>query len=50
VVFLVDGVPVAKVGHPHEFRWPAEKGPHVVEAALARRAVVSRKIRIVVED
>lgn len=50
VVFLVDGVPVAKVGYPHEFRWPAEKGTHVVAAALARRGAVSREVRIVVGD
>ncbi|HSM92485.1 MAG TPA: penicillin-binding protein 1C [Anaeromyxobacteraceae bacterium] len=50
VVFLVDGVPVAKVGYPHEFRWPAEKGSHVVAAALARRPAVSREVRIVVGD
>ena len=50
VVFLVDGVPVAKVGYPHEFRWPASKGAHVVSAALARRPVVSRVVRIVVGD
>jgi len=50
VVFLVDGVPVAKVGYPHEFRWPAEKGTHLVTAALARRPEVSRPVRIVVGD
>jgi penicillin-binding protein 1C len=50
VVFLVDGVPVAKVGYPHEFRWPAAKGSHVVTAALARRPAVSREVRIVVGD
>ena len=50
VVFTVDGVPVAKVGYPHEFRWPAEKGTHVVAAALARRPGVSREVRIVVGD
>ncbi len=50
VVFLVDGVPVAKVGYPHEFRWPAEKGTHVVTAALARRGTLSGEVRIVVGD
>jgi penicillin-binding protein 1C len=50
VVFLVDGVPVAKVGYPHEFRWPASKGSHVVAAALARRPLVSGEVRIVVGD
>jgi penicillin-binding protein 1C len=50
VVFLVDGVPVAKVRYPHEFRWPAEKGPHVVTAALPRRGTESREVRIVVGD
>jgi len=50
VVFTVDGVPVAEVGYPHEFRWPAEKGTHVVAAALARRGAVSPGVRIVVGD
>jgi penicillin-binding protein 1C len=50
VVFLVDGVPVAKVAYPHVFRWPAERGTHVVSAALARRRAESRSVRIVVAD
>jgi penicillin-binding protein 1C len=50
LVFLVDGVPVAKVAYPHEFRWPAERGAHVITAALARRPGVSREVRIVVGD
>jgi len=50
VTFLVDGVPVATVGYPHEFRWPAARGAHVVSAALARRPAESRPVRIVVSD
>jgi membrane carboxypeptidase/penicillin-binding protein PbpC len=50
VVFLVDGVPVAKVSWPHEFRWTATAGAHFVSAALARRAVSSRGVSISVGD
>ncbi|BDG03198.1 transglycosylase domain-containing protein [Anaeromyxobacter oryzae] len=50
VVFLVDGVPVATVPWPHEFRWTATPGAHVVSAALARRAVTSRGVPITVGD
>ena len=48
VVFLVDGVPVAKVGHPHEARWTLTPGEHVVQAVLARRPVSSRPVTITV--
>jgi penicillin-binding protein 1C len=50
VVFLVDGVPVATVPWPHEFRWTATPGTHVVRAALARRPVSSPGVSIVVGD
>jgi penicillin-binding protein 1C len=50
VVFLVDGTPVATVGWPHEFRWSATPGAHVVTAALARRSVRSRPVPFRVGD
>lgn len=50
IVWLVDGVPVAQVGYPHEFRWPLVRGRHVVQAALAQRAARSRSITITVVD
>ena len=46
VVFLVDGVPVAKVGYPHEARWTLVPGQHVVQAVLARRPVSSSSVTI----
>ncbi|HEY1098088.1 MAG TPA: transglycosylase domain-containing protein, partial [Myxococcota bacterium] len=39
VVFLVDDVPVAKVGHPHEARWSITPGVHTIKAVLASRPV-----------
>ena len=46
VVFLVDGIPVARVGFPHEARWTLSTGEHVVQAVLARRAVTSSAVTI----
>jgi penicillin-binding protein 1C len=48
VVWLVDGQPVARVGWPHETRWPLFPGTHTIRAALARADVVSRPVTITV--
>ncbi|MBI3181216.1 MAG: transglycosylase domain-containing protein [Myxococcales bacterium] len=50
VVWLVDGAPVARVGHPHELRWPLEKGTHVIQAMLDGRPFGSRPVTVVVDD
>ncbi len=50
IVWLVDGVPVATVSYPHEYRWSVTPGRHVITAAMARRAEVSRPLTVVVED
>jgi penicillin-binding protein 1C len=50
VVFLVDGVPVARVGYPHEFRWSLTPGIHSIRVALLDRPTVSEPITIVVKD
>lgn len=50
VVWLVDGVPVARVGYPHEARWPVEPGPHVIRAVLAGGREASAPVRITVDD
>jgi len=50
VVWIVDGVPIATVGYPHEARWTPSPGTHVIEAALARRPISSAPVRIVVDD
>jgi len=50
IVWIVDGIPVAKVGYPHEFRWILEKGRHVIEAALATRPRVSEPVTVVIAD
>jgi penicillin-binding protein 1C len=50
IVWLVNGVPVATVSYPHEYRWPVTPGRHVITAAMARRAQVSRPLTVVVED
>jgi penicillin-binding protein 1C len=50
VVFLVDGTPVATVRYPHAYRWTATPGRHEITARLARRAVGSKAVRIVVGD
>jgi penicillin-binding protein 1C len=48
VVFLVDDVPVARVGAPWEARWTLAPGRHVVRAVLARVGTVSPAVTIVV--
>jgi penicillin-binding protein 1C len=50
IVWLVNGVPVATVSYPHEYRWPVTPGRHVITAAMARRSQVSRPLTVVVED
>ncbi|MBL8919156.1 MAG: penicillin-binding protein 1C [Myxococcaceae bacterium] len=50
VVWLVDGAPVARVGYPHEARWPIAPGVHVIRAVLAGGREVSAPVRIVVDD
>jgi penicillin-binding protein 1C len=50
VVWLVDGVPVATVEWPHEFRWSVRPGRHVITAALAHRAIRSTPVHVTVED
>jgi len=48
IVWLVDGVPMAKVGYPHEYRWPLSPGNHTVAAAMVRRSRVSEPVTVVV--
>jgi penicillin-binding protein 1C len=50
IVWVIDGVPVAKVGYPHEFRWPLVKGKHTIEAAMLNRPKSSRPVTVVVAD
>jgi len=50
IVWLVDGVPVAKVGYPYEFRWSLVKGRHVIEATMVRRPIFSKPITVTVVD
>ncbi|QRO00237.1 penicillin-binding protein 1C [Archangium violaceum] len=50
IVWLVDGVPVATVTYPHEFRWSPRPGQHVITAAMVHRAQVSQPVTVVVED
>ncbi len=50
IVFLVDGLPVARVEYPHEFRWPLEPGTHSIRAALLDRPQVSPPVTITVRD
>jgi penicillin-binding protein 1C len=50
VVWLVDGVPIAQVGYPHEARWTPVPGTHVITAALAGRAVESAPVTVTVEN
>jgi penicillin-binding protein 1C len=50
IVWIVDGVPVARVGYPHETRWSLEPGTHVIEAAMAQRPLSSRPVTVVVSD
>ncbi|WNG35000.1 penicillin-binding protein 1C [Archangium violaceum] len=50
IVWLVDGVPVATVTYPHEFRWSLRPGQHVITAAMVHRPQVSQPVTVVVED
>jgi penicillin-binding protein 1C len=50
IVWLVDGVPVATVSYPHEYRWSVTPGRHVITAAMARHSEVSSPLTVVVED
>jgi penicillin-binding protein 1C len=50
IVWLVDGVPVAEVSYPHEFRWSLRPGQHVITAAMVHRPQVSQPVTVVVED
>ncbi|QRK04399.1 penicillin-binding protein 1C [Archangium violaceum] len=50
IVWLVDGVPVATVTYPHEFRWSLRPGQHVITAAMVHRPQVSQPVTVIVED
>jgi penicillin-binding protein 1C len=50
IIWIVDGIPVAKVGYPHEFRWSLEPGVHKIKAALAQRPTISSPVTVVVSD
>ena len=50
VVWIVDGTPVGTVSWPHELRWTPAPGRHVIVAALARQAVSSAPVQVIVED
>jgi penicillin-binding protein 1C len=39
---------MAKVGYPHEYRWPLSPGNHTVAAAMVRRSRVSEPVTVVV--
>jgi len=50
IIWIVDGIPVAKVGYPHEYRWSLEPGVHKIKAALAQRPAISSPVTVVVSD
>ena len=50
IVWIVDGVPVARVGYPHEYRWSLSPGVHTVTAAMIRRGESSDPITLIVAD
>lgn len=50
VVWLVDNEPIARVGYPHEVRWPLTPGRHTIRARLAHSGDVSAPVIIVVDD
>jgi penicillin-binding protein 1C len=50
IVWMVDGVPVATVGYPHEFRWSVQPGQHTITAAMVHRPLVSQPVTVVVDD
>ena len=50
IVWLVDNVPIAQVGYPHELRWSLGPGQHTIRARLAHSGDVSASVTIVVDD
>lgn len=50
IVWLVDGVPVATVAFPYEYRWSVTPGRHVITAAMAHRETKSRPVTVDVQD
>jgi penicillin-binding protein 1C len=50
IVWLVDNEPIARVGYPHEVRWPLRPGQHTIRARLAHSGDVSPPVTIVVDD
>ncbi len=50
IVWIVDGVPVARVGHPYEYRWSLSPGVHTITAAMVRRGESSEPITLIVTD
>jgi penicillin-binding protein 1C len=50
IVWLVDDEPIARVGYPHEVRWPLRPGRHTIRARLAHSGDVSAAITVVVDD
>jgi penicillin-binding protein 1C len=50
IIWLVDGVPVATVSYPYEYRWSLTPGRHTITAAMSRHAQVSTPVTVVVED
>jgi penicillin-binding protein 1C len=50
IVWLVDGMPAATVGWPHEARISLSPGHHVIRAAFAHSAVQSAPVTVTVDD
>jgi penicillin-binding protein 1C len=50
IVWLVDEEPIARVGYPHEVRWPLRPGRHTIRARLARSGDMSAPVIVVVDD
>lgn len=50
IVWLVDGLPAATVGWPHEARISLSPGRHVIRAAFAHAAVQSAPVTVTVDD
>ncbi|MBN2498521.1 MAG: penicillin-binding protein 1C [Deltaproteobacteria bacterium] len=50
IVWLVDGVPVARVDYPYEHRWSLSPGVHSIRAAMLNSRQVSEPVTIVVRD
>ena len=49
IVWIVDGVPLVKVGYPFEARWPLSPGPHTIAAAMVQRQEMSQPVRVFVQ-